>query len=117
MVIGHLKSNLWLLFNAPGALAGAYRWSLLAAAVGTLLDGTTTWVNLSHWGAAAEMHPAISMVVHLLGVNLGVPVAMVAKFTCAVTVAAILRTWTRPILLATGAIGLFGAAFNILQHF
>lgn len=111
---GH-KSNLRLLVRRPGALLRAYRWPLAAMLAGAVLDGVTTYRAMALYGVSCELHPAVWLVAHVLGAHLGVPVAMVGKMACAVTVASLWRRWCPWILLLFGALSALGAASNHFQ--
>lgn len=113
---GH-RSNLRLLLRRPWALARRYRAALLLALIGAALDGLTTYRMLSVFGHASEIHLVVRLVVWIVGVPLGVPVAMIAKTACAVLVACIWRRWCQCILILYGLTGIAGAICNHFHLF
>jgi len=110
-VAGH-KSNLRLLVRRPGALARKYHPALLLALIGATLDGLTTYRMLTAFGHATELHLVVRLVVWIVGVPAGVPLAMIAKTACAILVACIWRRWCECILNLYGLTGIVGAICN-----
>ena len=112
MILWRRKSNLWLLVHRPLAFCSIYWRAMVVMFVGGSLDGLTTLWVLGKYGAGAELHPAMWLAASILGVELGVPVAALAKMGFAVFAAATFRRWCRWILVVFGVLSALGAVHN-----
>lgn len=106
------KSNFRLLRRRPLLFARIYRWPLLVLLIGAILDGVTTAVTLSRFGADSEIHPVVCLMAHILGPVTGTVLGKIGQVVFAIFVASLYRPWCRWIMLVCGVLYMLASVVN-----
>lgn len=109
----HFKSNLPLLLHRPGLFCRVDRWPLILLLIGTILDAATTYVALRDYGPGAEVHPAVQLLMRILGVSpWSMSAVKVAQSSCALLTASLWRPWCGFLLGLAGVLYILAAISN-----
>ena len=106
------KANLHFVLRRPGLFLGIYRWSILVLLIGLIADGTTTYRFVGEFGPRSELHPAMMIVLEVLGRNVGIVVGSVGRLAAVILVAGLFRKWRGRLMLICGILYCLAAVTN-----
>jgi hypothetical protein len=92
-----------------------YLCPLAILVAGLAFDGATTWACTSRHGWSVEVHPAMVLMIRLLGPAVGVLAGTVVRTACLLVVAATLRFWTGGLIALAGVFYLAAGVHNLWQ--
>jgi hypothetical protein len=117
MGIAPRDSELPALIAHPAAFLRQYRVPLLLLVAAATADALTTIVALKRYGVDAEVHLVQRLVIHVIGIVPGVPLAKLIQVFFVVLVAAWWRPWCRWIIYGCAALYTLAAMSNHFEWF
>jgi len=106
------KANLHFVLRHPRLFLGIYRWPILVLLVGLIVDGITTYRFVGEFGPRSELHPAMWIVLEVLGRDVGIVVGSIGRLIAVIFVAGLFRKWRGRLLLICGILYCLAAVSN-----
>ena len=103
--------NLRILLRRPRVFLRAYRWPMIFLLLAAAADAASTIPDVRTFGYQVETHPAMRLMMYLLGPMLGCIVGKVIQVVFVIGMACLWRAWCPWILLLCG-LGYWAASIS-----